>query len=90
MAEAGWVDGVGGAERLDALGTYVLCGFVVDGGGSMIANSRVPVVIVVVVEESLAESPGILDRAEVLRECRAVLQGLELALAVRVVVGLTG
>ena len=74
MAAAGWVDGVGAAERLDALGAYVLCGFVVDGGGSMIANSRVPVVIVVLIEERLAESPGILDRAGAFRECRAVLQ----------------
>src|SRR3982074_3394447 len=45
-----------------------------------------PVLVVVVREERAAEAPGVLDAAEALGECRAVLQGLELRLGVGVVV----
>jgi hypothetical protein len=50
----------------------------------------VPVLVVVVRKERLAERPGVLDAAETLGEGGAVLEGLELRLAVRVVVALTG
>src|SRR5947209_6788630 len=42
--------------------------------------------VVVVREELLAEGPGVLDAAEAGRERRAVLEGLEVCLAVGVVV----
>jgi hypothetical protein len=48
------------------------------------------VVVVVVREECFAERPGVLDAAESLGERRAVFEGLELRLAVGVVVALTG
>ena len=43
--------------------------------------------VVVVAEEPVAEGPGVLDGTEALGERRAVFEGLELALAERVVVG---
>jgi hypothetical protein len=43
--------------------------------------------MVVVLEKLSAEGPGVGDAAESFRECRAVLQGLESGLGVRVVVG---
>jgi hypothetical protein len=46
--------------------------------------------VVVVLEELDAERPCVLDGAESVGERRAVLQGLEGRLGIRVVVGLTG
>jgi hypothetical protein len=48
------------------------------------------VLVVVIGEERAAERAGVLERPECPGECRAVLQRLELRLAVRVVVALTG
>ena len=42
------------------------------------------VLMVVVSEEQFAKHPGVLDRTEVRRERRAVLEGFERGLAVRV------
>jgi hypothetical protein len=47
----------------------------------------VAVLVVVPAEEALAERSGVLDAAEPIREGRVVLEGLELALRVGVVVG---
>jgi len=44
------------------------------------------VLVVVVIEETSAESPGVIDAPEALGERWAVLEGLELRLAVGVVV----
>lgn len=52
----------------------------------MVADPRVAVVVVVLVEKRLAERPCVGDRAEALGEARAVLEGLELRLAVGVVI----
>jgi len=38
------------------------------------------------VEKNLAECPGILNRAEPVRELRAILQGLELCLGIWIIV----
>jgi hypothetical protein len=46
--------------------------------------------MVVIREERLAEEAGVGDRTEAFGEARAVLQRLELRLAVGVVVALTG
>ena len=86
VAEPGRVGGVGGVEGLGPLGAD-LCGrAVVDRGRRVLADARVAVVVVVVGEERLAERPGVGDGAEALGEARAVLERLELRLAVGVVV----
>ena len=46
--------------------------------------------VVEVLEELDAESPGVLDGTEPVRERRAVLQGLERCLRIRIVVGDVG
>jgi hypothetical protein len=51
------------------------------------ADPRVAMLGVVPTEEALAEGAGVLDTAEPLGEAGVVLEGLELALAVRVVIG---
>jgi len=56
----------------------------------MEGDARVSVDVVAVLEELDAESPGVLDGTEPVRERRAVLQGLERCLRIRIVVGLTG
>ena len=48
------------------------------------------VLVVVLAEEFLAERAGVLDVVEAVRERRAVLEGLELRFAVRVVVADVG
>ena len=50
----------------------------------MIADTRVPVLMVVVCEELLAERPRVLDAAEAFGERRAVLEGLELRFGIGV------
>lgn len=52
----------------------------VDGGWSVEAEAGVTVLVVVPVEEALAERTGILDRAEPSGELWAVFQRLELRL----------
>jgi hypothetical protein len=54
-----------------------------DIGGGHHADSAVPVMVVVPVEESPAESAGVLDRPEALRKVGAVFDGLEVCLAAR-------
>jgi hypothetical protein len=53
-------------------------------------DARVTMLMVVVVEEHLAERSGVLDRAEVGRERGAILEGFVDRFGVRVVVALTG
>jgi hypothetical protein len=60
---------------------------VVDVGRGQQPDPAVAVLDVVPAEEPLAEPTGVLDAAEPLREGRMVLEGLELAFAVGVVVG---
>src|ERR1022692_1267105 len=45
-----------------------------------------PVLVIIISEERAAERAGVLKRTERTGECRAVLEGLELRLAVRVIV----
>ena len=58
--------------------------------GPQVPNARMVVDLVVPVEEAAAPGAGGLDRVEALGVGRPVLQGLEVAFDVRVVVGLTG
>jgi len=60
---------------------------VVHVGGRQQAEAGVMVFGVVPGTEDAAVGSGILDRTEARRECRAVLQGFELRLRERVVVG---
>jgi hypothetical protein len=90
VAEPGGVGGVGGVEGELALGAHLDGGAVVDRCRCVVADAGVAVVVVVVGEERLAERPGVFDATEALGERRPVLQRLELSLAERVVVALTG
>ena len=54
------------------------------------ADARVPVLLVVPSEKSLAESPGILNAAETFREIRSILEGLELRFRKGIVVAGVG
>ena len=51
------------------------------------ADPGMVMVLVVPVEELTAEASGVLDAAEAFREARLILQGLEVALGERIVVG---
>ena len=62
------------------------CESVVHGVRGHQPDARVPVFVVVVAEEFVAEAEGVLIAAETLGESRTVLEGLELGLGVRVVV----
>ena len=86
VAEPGRVGRVGGVEGLGPLGPDLGGRAVVDGGGRVVADARVPVLVVVIGEERFAEGPGVLDAAEAFGEGRAVLEGLELCLTVGIVV----
>ena len=87
MHEALGVDGVGGGQHLSA-GLVELSGAaVVDGLRGHHRDPGMAVPAVVPGEELLAEATGILERAEPIGEARPVLQGLELALGIGVVVG---
>jgi len=70
-----------GAPGVDGLGLAA-----VDDLGGEQPETGVPMVVVVGVEELGAELAGLLERGEGAGEGQAVLQGLELRLAVRVVV----
>ena len=78
---------VGGVQDLGAPGLDGCGAAVVDVGGGVQAEPAVAVLVVVPGEEVLAVRPGGLDRGEPGGEGRPVLQGLELRLGVRVVVG---
>src|SRR6185436_15903747 len=85
--EALGMSGVGGGEHLNAGIVSVLGLAVVDDLGGHQADACVSMLGVVPAEEVLAEGARFLDRGEAVREAGAVLQGLELGLGVRVVVG---
>lgn len=90
MPEPDGVGSVGGNQRLLALVPDLGGPPVVDRGRGVEGDARVSVDVVVVLEELDAERPCVLDGAESVGERRAVLQGLEGRLGIRVVVGLTG
>src|SRR6266851_9471440 len=81
------VGGVGGGQHVGAGRLDGLRAAVVHIGGSVQAQRRMPVVVVVPGEEDLAVGPGVLDRAELAGEGGPVLEGLELRFGERVVVG---
>ena len=87
MPESGGVGGVGGVEGGGSCGADLGGGAVVDRCWGVQADAGVAVDVVVVIEEHGAERAGVLDRAEPAGERRAVLERLELGLAVGVVVG---
>ena len=90
MSEPAGVGCVGGGQRLLAPVSDLGGRPVVDRGRGVEGDARVTVDVVVVLEELDAERPCVLDGAESVGERRAVLQGLEGRLGIRVVVGLTG
>ena len=82
-------DGMGGErsiERDSALLGPCRSGAIVDCGRSHEADSAVTVFVVVPVEELLAVSASVLNRAETIGEVGSVLQGFELRLGVRIVI----
>jgi hypothetical protein len=83
---SGWAP-VGALQHLLAGSEDLFGAAEVHVGGGQQADPGVVVLHVVPVEEALAEGAGILDAAEPVREGGVVLEGLELALRVRVVVG---
>ena len=87
MAEPGRVGSVGGVEGLGPLGPDLRGGAVVDRGGRVQPDAGVAMNMVVVLEEVGAECPGVLDGAEAAREYRAVVEGLEIRLPIRVILG---
>ena len=78
--------GEGGIERDGALLGERRGGSVMDGGGRHQADPAVAMIMVVPVEELLAVSASVFDRAEAIGEVGSVLQGFELRLGVRIVV----
>jgi hypothetical protein len=78
VAKPGRIGRVGGVQGLGPLGPDFGGRAVVDRGGRVVADARVPVFVVVIREERFAEGPGVLDAAEAFGEGRAVLEGLEL------------
>ena len=90
VPESGRVGGVGGVEGDGALGADLGGGAVVDRRRGVQPDAGVAVDVVVVIEERGAERAGVFDRAEPAGERRAVLEGLEVGLRVRVVVGHVG
>jgi hypothetical protein len=86
---SGWAP-VGALQHLLAGSEDLFGAAEVHVGGGQQADPGVVVLHVVPVEEALAEGAGILDAAEPVREGGVVLEGLELALRVRVVVGTCG
>jgi hypothetical protein len=77
---------IAGGQHSSAEITNGCSSAVVHIGRRVVAEARVPVLIVVPREEALAEEARILLAAEAIRKVRPVLKGLELRLAVRVVV----
>ena len=75
-----------GIERDGALLGQCCSGSIMDGGWSHQADAAVAVFMVVPVEEPLAVSAGVFDRAEAIGEVGPVFQSFELRLGVRIVV----
>lgn len=90
MAEPFRSGRVGGVEGLLAQCTDVAGGAVVNRGGGVQPDPGVAVFVVVVAEEPLAERARVGQRTETPGEDGRVLEGLEVGLAVRVVVGHPG
>src|SRR4029453_4827619 len=86
MPEPVGVAFVGGGEGRRSLGADLGSGAEVHGRGGVQPDAAVAVLVVVVAEELVAESAGVLNGAESVGEGRAVLQRLERGLAVGVVV----
>src|SRR5665213_910945 len=78
--EALGVGGVGSGQDFRSLLLTVLGAALVDVGWSVEAYPRVPVLLVVPVEEVLAEATSVLLAAELGREVWPVLERLELSL----------
>src|SRR5271168_4116283 len=85
--EALGVAGIGLVEHLLSLLDDLFGPAVMQHIGCQKCDSAVMVLVVVPGEKALAKGACILDRAEALRELGPVLEGLELALRVWVVVG---
>src|ERR1039458_817580 len=75
-----------GIERDGALLGERRSGAIVDGGWGHQSDPAMAVFVVVPVEEVLAVSASVLDRAEAIWEVGSVLQGFELRLGVRIVI----
>ena len=60
---------------------------VMDHGRRHQAKTGVVVLMVVPLEEGLAEAASVFDGAEAVRETRAIFKGAELAFRIRIVVG---
>jgi len=73
-------------ERDGALLGQCSSGAIMDGGWSHQADAAVAVFMVVPVEEPLAVSTGVFDRAEAIGEVGSVFQSFELRLGIRIVV----
>ena len=78
---------VGGVQGGGTAGLDGDPGAVVHGCGGVHRYTGVPVFIVVIPEEVAAEYAGVFDGSEFAGECGAVLEGLEVRLRVRIVVG---
>ena len=78
--EAFWMSGVGRVEHAGALKLGDAGAPEVDIGRRVEADTGVAVLVVVPVEEVLAEYPAILDGAKPFRKLGAVLERLELCL----------
>src|SRR3546814_2877612 len=78
MSESFGSCGVGGIEDDLAGGSDLVGAAVVNVAGGVEPDAGVAVVVVVVLEERVAERPGVVEAGEALRERRRVLQRLEL------------
>lgn len=78
---------MGVGEDVGAGGPHGAGAAIVHVGGGVQPDPGVPVVVVVPAEEDLVERSGVLDGAEPVGEVGPVLEGLELGLGERVVVG---
>ena len=74
------MSGIGPGERGRPPSDAFVGQAVMHVGGRQQPEARMMVFGVVLDEERMAVRPGILDRAESFRECRPILQGLELRL----------
>ncbi len=75
-----------GEKRVSASRVELFGATLMKDGRCHETDSRVPMFVVVVVEEVAGEQASILDGAETTRELRAILQRLELRLGVGIVV----
>ena len=80
------VSRIGGIEDDLAMGQDVRGLAVVDHGRRHQPKARVVVLVVVPLEEGLAEAASIFDGTEAIRETRAVFQGTELAFRIRIII----